>query len=35
MRESTLSVLMAEDGLDPLMEKAVRAATRRSQELAG
>ncbi len=29
-----LAVLMAADGLDPLMEKAVAAATRRSRELA-
>jgi pyrroline-5-carboxylate reductase len=32
---AALGVLMAQDGLDPLMEKAVRAATERSQELAG
>jgi pyrroline-5-carboxylate reductase len=32
---AALSVLMAQDGLDPLMEKAVAAATRRSRELAG
>jgi pyrroline-5-carboxylate reductase len=31
---AALSVLMARDGLDPLMEKAVVAATRRSKELA-
>jgi pyrroline-5-carboxylate reductase len=30
-----LQVLMAEDGLKPLMEKAVAAAARRSKELAG
>ena len=29
-----LAVLMADDGLDPLMEKAIAAATRRSRELA-
>jgi pyrroline-5-carboxylate reductase len=28
-------VLMAKNGLAPLMEKAVAAATRRSRELAG
>jgi len=28
-------VLMAGDGLDPLMQKAVAAATKRSRELAG
>jgi pyrroline-5-carboxylate reductase len=32
---AALSVLMAGDGLDPLMEKAVAAATKRSRELAG
>ena len=32
---AALSVLMAPDGLDPLMEKAVAAATKRSRELAG
>ncbi|ODN71490.1 pyrroline-5-carboxylate reductase [Methylobrevis pamukkalensis] len=32
---AALQVLMAEDGLGPLMEKAVAAATRRSRELAG
>ena len=32
---AALGVLMAGDGLDPLMEKAVAAATRRSRELAG
>jgi pyrroline-5-carboxylate reductase len=32
---AALAVLMAPDGLDPLMEKAVAAATRRSKELAG
>lgn len=32
---AALSVLMAEDGLKPLMERAVAAATRRSKELAG
>lgn len=31
---AALQVLMAEDGLAPLMEKAVDAATRRSRELA-
>lgn len=31
---AALQVLMAEDGLSPLMEKAVDAATRRSRELA-
>ena len=30
-----LQVLMADDGLKPLMEKAVAAAARRSKELAG
>jgi len=28
-------VLMAADGLDPLLQKAVAAAARRSRELAG
>ena len=32
---AALSVLMAADGLDPLLAKAVAAATRRSKELAG
>jgi pyrroline-5-carboxylate reductase len=32
---AALSVLMAPDGLDPLMQKAVAAATKRSRELAG
>jgi pyrroline-5-carboxylate reductase len=32
---AALAILMAADGLDPLMEKAVAAATRRSRELAG
>jgi len=32
---AALDVLMAPDGLDPLMTKAVAAATRRSRELAG
>ena len=32
---AALELLMAPDGLDPLMQKAVAAATRRSQELAG
>ncbi len=32
---AALAVLMAADGLDPLLEKAVAAATRRSRELAG
>jgi pyrroline-5-carboxylate reductase len=32
---AALSVLMAKDGIDPLMEKAVAAATKRSRELAG
>jgi pyrroline-5-carboxylate reductase len=32
---AALDILMAEDGLDPLMAKAVAAATRRSRELAG
>jgi pyrroline-5-carboxylate reductase len=32
---AALSILMAESGLDPLMEKAVAAATKRSRELAG
>jgi len=32
---AALAVLMASDGLDPLMEKAVAAATKRSRELAG
>lgn len=33
--EAALNVLMADDGLRPLMAKAVAAATRRSRELAG
>ncbi len=33
--QAALEVLMAEDGLKPLMAKAVAAATRRSRELAG
>jgi pyrroline-5-carboxylate reductase len=32
---AALGVLMADDGLDPLMKKAVAAATKRSRELAG
>jgi pyrroline-5-carboxylate reductase len=32
---AALEVLMAKDGLDPLMAKAVAAATRRSRQLAG
>ena len=32
---AALGVLMAADGLDPLLEKAIAAATRRSKELAG
>jgi pyrroline-5-carboxylate reductase len=32
---AALGVLMADDGLDPLMKKAIAAATRRSRELAG
>jgi pyrroline-5-carboxylate reductase len=32
---AALGVLTAPDGLDPLMEKAIAAATRRSRELAG
>ena len=32
---AALAVLMADDGLDPLMTKAVAAATKRSRELAG
>lgn len=32
---AALAVLMADDGLDPLMKKAVAAATKRSRELAG
>jgi pyrroline-5-carboxylate reductase len=32
---AALEVLMAPDGLDPLMRKAVAAAKRRAQELAG
>jgi pyrroline-5-carboxylate reductase len=33
--EAALAVLMSRDGLAPLMERAVAAATRRSRELAG
>ncbi|RDD60889.1 pyrroline-5-carboxylate reductase [Ferruginivarius sediminum] len=33
--EAALNVLMADDGLEPLMRKAVAAAARRSRELAG
>jgi pyrroline-5-carboxylate reductase len=32
---AALKVLMAKSGLDPLLKKAVAAATRRSRELAG
>ncbi|MDC7786587.1 pyrroline-5-carboxylate reductase [Rhodoplanes sp. TEM] len=32
---AALDVLMAADGLDPLLEKAIAAATKRSRELAG
>jgi pyrroline-5-carboxylate reductase len=32
---AALSVLMGEQGLAPLMERAIAAATRRSRELAG
>jgi pyrroline-5-carboxylate reductase len=32
---AALDVLMASDGLDPLMRKAVAAATQRSKDLAG
>jgi pyrroline-5-carboxylate reductase len=32
---AALGVLMADNGLDPLMQKAVAAATKRSRELAG
>ena len=32
---AALEVLMADDGLDPLMTKAVAAATRRGRDLAG
>jgi pyrroline-5-carboxylate reductase len=32
---AALSVLMASDGMEPLMDKAVAAATKRSRELAG
>jgi pyrroline-5-carboxylate reductase len=32
---AALGVLMADDGLDPLMQKAIAAATKRSRELAG
>jgi pyrroline-5-carboxylate reductase len=33
--QAALDVLMAADGLEPLMKKAIAAATRRSRELAG
>ena len=33
--EAALNVLMAGDGLDPLLKKAVQAAFERSKELAG
>jgi pyrroline-5-carboxylate reductase len=33
--EAALGVLMADDGMSPLMRRAVEAATRRSRELAG
>ena len=33
--EAALNVLMAEDGLQPLMDRAIAAATRRAGELAG
>jgi pyrroline-5-carboxylate reductase len=33
--EAALGVLMASDGLDPLMERAIAAATKRGRELAG
>jgi pyrroline-5-carboxylate reductase len=32
---AALSVLMADDGIDPLMAKAIAAAARRGKELAG
>jgi pyrroline-5-carboxylate reductase len=32
---AALSILMADDGLDPMLKKAVAAATKRSRELAG
>ena len=32
---AALDVLMADDGLQPLMNRAIEAATRRSRELAG
>ena len=32
---AALDVLMGDDGLDPLMKKAIAAATTRSRELAG
>jgi pyrroline-5-carboxylate reductase len=32
---AALAVLMAADGLDPILQKAVAAATKRSRELAG
>src|SRR5690348_10860116 len=33
--EAALGVLMSRDGLDPVMERAIAAATRRSRDLAG
>lgn len=33
--QAALDVLMAPDGVEPLMKKAIAAATRRSRELAG
>ena len=33
--QEALAVLMAADGLQPLMTRAIAAATRRSRELAG
>jgi pyrroline-5-carboxylate reductase len=32
---AALEVLMATDGLDPLMQRAIAAATKRGRELAG
>ena len=32
---AALDVLMAQDGLEPLMTKAIAAATKRSRDLAG
>jgi pyrroline-5-carboxylate reductase len=32
---AALAVLMAADGIDPIMQRAVAAATRRGRELAG